>query len=226
MSGPARSGLREGMVAAVPFAVSSLVFGVSFGVLATTAGIEALATIAMSATIWAGSAQFAIASVLGAGGTAAAAIGAAVLLNARYGAMSLAAAPSLRGGPLRRAAQAMALVDESWALATEAGGRFDPARLVGAALVMYPAWLAGTAIGVAAGDVIGDPRALGLDAAFPAFFLALLAPQLRGPRAITAALLASCIAIALVPFVPPGVPIMAAAVAALIGLGRQPRDAR
>jgi len=220
MDSSARSSIRDGATAAVPFGVTSLVFGVSFGVLAVSSGIEPLVAIVMSATVWAGSAQFAIAAVLGAGGTAAAAIGAAVLLNARYGAMSLALAPSLSGGPLRRAAESLALVDESWAMATVEPGRFDLGRLLGAALVMYPAWLLGTAIGVAAGDVIGDPAALGLDAAFPAFFLALLVPQLRDRPAIAAALLAAVIALLLVPFVPPGLPIIASAVAALIGLRR------
>ena len=84
----------------------------------------ATASIVMSLTTFAGSAQFAIVSVLGAGGTAVAAIAAAVLLNARYGPMALAAASVFRGGKLRRFLEAQLLVDESWALA-QRDGHFD-----------------------------------------------------------------------------------------------------
>ena len=91
---------------------------------------------------------------------------AAVLLNARYLPMGIALAPSLRGSWLRRAAYGEAMVDASWAMANRGGGRFDPAFLVGATLPSYPAWLGGTAIGVVAGDLIGDPADLGLDALF------------------------------------------------------------
>jgi predicted branched-subunit amino acid permease len=76
-------------------------------------------------------------------------------------------------------------------------------------------------IGVLGGEALGDPASLGLDAAFPALFLALLVPQLGGPRTIAAAVLGAAIAVALVPFTPAGVPIIAAAAAALIGLVRR-----
>ena len=111
-------------------------FGASFGVLARAAGIDALAALVMSATTFAGSAQFAVVSVLGAGGTAAAAIGAAVLLNARYVPMAFAAAGAFRGGPLRRLLEAQLLVDESWALSSREGG-FDRKVLVGAGGLLY-----------------------------------------------------------------------------------------
>ena len=87
-----RGSYRAGLRAVLPLAPAVFAFGASFGVLAMSAGMGAPASIVMSATTFAGSAQFAIVSVLGAGGTAAAAIVAAVLLNARYGPMALAAA--------------------------------------------------------------------------------------------------------------------------------------
>ena len=77
------------------------------------------------------------------------------------------------------------MIDVSWAMASLGGGRFDPSFMVGATLPSYPAWVGGTAIGVFAGELIGDPDRLGLDAMFPAFFLALLAPALLAALVVT-----------------------------------------
>jgi 4-azaleucine resistance transporter AzlC len=203
----------------LPFALAVGVFGLSFGVLARSAGMGWLAPIVMSAAVFAGSAQFAAVSVLGAGGGVAAAVAAAVLLNARYGPMGLAAAPAFRGGRARRLAEAQLVVDEAWALAGRRG-RFDRHVLIGAGLLLYGAWVGGTAAGVLAGQALGDPQALGVDAAFPALFLALLAGQLDSPRTRVAALAGAAIALALVSLTPPGVPIIAAAAACLVGLRR------
>ena len=91
--------------------------------------------------------------------------------------------------------------------------------------MLWLAWVAGTVIGVLGGEALGDPAALGLDAAFPALFLALLMLQIGSGRAVAAALLGAGIALALVPFAPAGVPIIAAAAAALIGLVAKVSDA-
>jgi len=218
-SGSRRPGYGAGLRAVAPLLPAVLAFGVSFGVLADAAGFGATASIVMSLTTFAGSAQFAIVSVLGAGGTVAAAIVAAVLLNARYGPMALSAASVFRGGRLRRLLEAQLLVDESWALA-QRDGEFDRRVMIGAGLGLYVGWSAGTAIGVFAGDSVGDPAALGLDAAFPALFLALLAPLLRNRDALAAALLGAGIAIALTPITPAGIPVVAATAACLVGLRR------
>jgi 4-azaleucine resistance transporter AzlC len=206
----------------LPLMPAIVAFGASFGVLARAAGVDSLAALVMSATTFAGSAQFAVVSVLGAGGTAAAAIGAAVLLNARYAPMALAASGAFRGHPVRRLLEAQLLVDESWALSSR-DGRFDRKLLLGAGAVLYVGWNAGTAIGVVAGDSLADPATLGLDAAFPALFLALLAPLLRARIALAAGLMGAGIALALTPITPPGVPVIAATAACLIGLTRPRR---
>ena len=203
-------------------------FGVSFGVLARSGGFDPVAAVLMSATTFAGSAQFAAISVLGAGGTLAAAIGAALLLNARYGPMGLAAAPAFKGSAARRLLESQLVVDEAWALSIveeERGRRFERHILVGAGLLLYAAWLVGTTVGVLAGGALGDPEDLGLDAAFPALFLALLVGQLGSRRAAAAALAGGAIALALVPVAPAGVPVIAAVAACLIGLrGRKERS--
>jgi 4-azaleucine resistance transporter AzlC len=212
--------LRDGVRRALPIAIAVFLFGVSFGLLARSVGMGRVAPIVMSATTFAGSAQFAVASILDAGGTAAAAILAAVLLNVRYAPISISVGHLFGGAAPKRLAQSQLIVDESWALASRGGGRFDRDVLLGAGLLLYPCWVAGTALGVLGAGVLGNPARLGLDAAFPALFLALVLPQVRGRRALAAASAAAAIALALVPVVPAGIPIVAASAACLVGWRR------
>jgi 4-azaleucine resistance transporter AzlC len=213
-----------GARAALPFALATFVLGISFGVLARSLGWGTLGPIVFSVIAFSGSAQFAVASVLGSGGGALPAIAAAALLNARFGPMGVAVAPYLKGGPLRRALEGQAVVDASWALASRGEGRFDREFMIGATLPQVAAWIGGTIVGVLGGDFIGDPDRLGLDVIFPAFFLTLLAEQLRSAsrsaRAAIVTLIAAVLALALVPFAPPGVPVIAACAPALLGLWR------
>jgi len=213
-----------GARAALPFALATFVLGISFGVLARSLGWGTLAPIVFSVIAFSGSAQFAVASVLGSGGGALPAIAAAVFLNARFGPMGVAVAPFLKGGPLRRAMEGQTVVDASWALASRGEGRFDRDFMIGATVPQVTAWIGGTIVGVLGGDFIGDPERLGLDVIFPAFFLTLLAEELRSAsrsaRAVIVALIAAVLALALVPFAPPGVPVIAACAAALLGLRR------
>jgi 4-azaleucine resistance transporter AzlC len=213
-----RSRIRDGVRAALPLALVPILFGASFGLLAVDAGLGRLGAIVMSATTFAGSAQFAAASILETGGGAAAAIVAAVLLNARYVPQSLAVASIFPGSRKRRFVESQLIVDESWALSGRTG-RFDYGLLMGVGILLYILWVGGTALGTVVGDLL-DPEAIGLDAAFPALFLALLAPYARSRRALATALVAGAITLALLPVAPPGVPIVAASLACLIGLRR------
>ncbi|MCZ2110655.1 MAG: AzlC family ABC transporter permease [Dehalococcoidia bacterium] len=201
----------------VPLAIAVGAFGISYGVLARSAGMGLVAPMIMSLTTFGGSAQFAAVSVLSTGGGAAAAVIAAVLLNSRYLPIGLTIAPGMHGGRLRRFIEAQLVVDESWAIASNGDGSFGRARLIGAGLAIYLFWFVGTAIGVLGGDFLGSPEGLGLDAAFPALFLALLVPQVRNRTALGAALAGMAIALALVPFSRAGVPIIAASLGALLG---------
>jgi 4-azaleucine resistance transporter AzlC len=208
------------MRAGIPLAAASLLVGISFGVLAEPV-MGSVAPIVMSAIVFAGSAQFAATAVLADGGGAAAAILAGTLLNARFLPMGIALAASVRGRRLWRTLVGQAIIDASWAMASRGGGRFDVEYMLGATLVNYPAWVGGTALGVFAGELLGDPSDLGLDAIFPAFFLGLLANELRNPLSIGAALIGAGVALALTPFAPPGVPVLAACAGALLGLRRR-----
>jgi predicted branched-subunit amino acid permease len=159
------------------------------------------------------------------GGGIGAALGAAALINSRFVPMGVALAPSLPGGPLRRAAQGQAIVDASWALSSRGDGTFDRWLLFGSTAIQYVGWVAGTVVGALAGDALGDPSTYGLDAAYPAFFAGLLLHELRDARSRAVAALGGAIALALVPIAPVGVPVLAASVAALLGLTTSARTA-
>jgi 4-azaleucine resistance transporter AzlC len=207
----------EGARMIAPVAVAAALFSLSFGVLARTAGMGWTAPLVMSLTTFAGSAQFAVVSVLDNGGSAAAAVAAALMLNARYAPIGISIASDFRGSVPKRLVQSQLIVDESWAMTIRRKGGFDLAVFLGAGVLLYACWNAGTVAGLALGDVVGDPNRLGIDAAFPALFLALLVPQLRGRRELTAALLGAGVALVLVPFTPAGIPVVAGAAAALVG---------
>ncbi len=214
---------RAGLRAGTSIAPAVFVIAVSFGVLARDLGWGVVAPIVSSVVVFSGSAQFALAEVLEAGGTALAAIVAAILVNARFAVMGVSVASIFHGGRLRRALEAQTTVDASWALANRGDGRFDRELLMGATLPQYVAWVTGTVVGVFAGNVLTDPEALGLDVVFPAFFLFLLIDELRrGADFVAAALIAAGIALALIPVTPPGIPIIAACAGALLGLRRRP----
>jgi len=216
-----RESFRAGLRAGLPFAIAGCLVSLTFGVLAREVGFSALGAIVMSAIVFAGSAQFAVVSILAGGGGPAAALAAAALMNSRFLPMGAALAPSLPGGWLKRAAQAQTVVDTSWAMANRGEGRFDRHFLFGATSVQYVTWFSGTAIGALGGSALPDPETLGLDAIFPAFFLGLLIAELRDGHAGAVALAGALIALALVPVAPAGVPVLAASIAALAGLRRR-----
>jgi 4-azaleucine resistance transporter AzlC len=220
-----RARFRQGLRLGTPYGAVSFVLSLSFGVLAVQAGFSALQAVVVSALVFGGSAQFAALSIVTAGGGVAAALSAATLMHSRFLAMGIALAPSLPGGPLRRAVEGQAVVDSSWALANRGDGSFDRMLLMGTTVPQYVAWVAGTVVGALAGDLLGDVERYGLDALFPTFFVGILLAELRRPRARVAAALGAVIALALVPVAPAGVPVLAAAAAALVGLGVPEPDA-
>jgi len=177
-----RESFRAGLRAGVPFGVVAIVLSLSFGVLARDAGLSALGAIVMSAIVFAGSAQFAAVAIVASGGGAVPAVLAAALMNSRFLPMGVALAPSLPGGWLRRFAQGQTVVDSSWAMAARDGGRFDRHYLFGATAPQYSGWVLGTVAGAVGGDLLGNTDALGLDAVYPAFFLALLIAEMRDRR--------------------------------------------
>lgn len=214
------SNLRAGVRAGLPFVLPTMALGISFGVLARPV-MGPVAPIVMSICVFSGAAQFAALSVLVAGGGAVAAIAAGMLMNARWLPMGFVVGPSLPGRALARAFQGQAIVDASFVISSRGDGTFDRGLLIGATLAQGASWITGTVIGVLAGPVLGDPQKLGLDAVFVAFYLALVVEEASHSRlAIASAVGGAAIALALMPFAPPGVPIIVASLAALLGLRR------
>jgi predicted branched-subunit amino acid permease len=140
-------------------------------------------------------------------------------MNSRFVPMGFALGPSLRGSRARRALEGQAVVDSSWAMAANGDGTFDREYLFGHTAVQYVAWVVGTGLGVVVSSL--DARSLGLDAVFPAFFLAILAAELRDRQRVGVAAAGALTALALVPVAPPGVPVLVASAAALVGLRRR-----
>jgi 4-azaleucine resistance transporter AzlC len=185
-------------------------------VLSVAAGFSVAQTCVLSLVTFTGASQLTFVSVIGAGGGVAAALSPALLLAARNAIYGLSLRRVVTGSLPQRAARAQAVIDETTAMAhaqpTTAAKRraFDVT-----AICMFVSWNAGTAVGAVVGQGLGNPRDFGLDAVFPAIFLALIAPQLRRPGAPRAALCGALIALALVPLTPAGVPIIGAVLGAV-----------
>jgi 4-azaleucine resistance transporter AzlC len=197
-------------------AVAAAVFvvGASFGAIAATAHLGLLKTVAMSAFVFAGGAQFLALGVVSAGGSALAAVLAGLLLNARHLPFGLALADVIGRRARSRLVGSHLMVDESVAFALGQEGIARQRRaywLTGTAL--FVAWNIGTAVGYLAGSSVGDPTAFGIDAAFPAGLLALVWPTLREEPALRVALVGAVLALATTPFLAPGLPVLVALLA-------------
>jgi branched chain amino acid efflux pump len=210
---PERVQLEAGIRRGLAFGAAVFAIALSFGVLARPV-MGSVAPIVMSIIVFSGAAQFGALAVLAAGGSTGAAIAAGALLNARYLAMGLGLAPSLRGRVTTRVMLALSTVDSAWAAASRGDGTFDPWYMAGVSTPQYAGWVLGTIVGVLIGGALGDPKSYGLDALFPAFFVALLYEEVRGRRKLAAACGGAAIALALTPLLPPGLPILIAAAAA------------
>jgi predicted branched-subunit amino acid permease len=206
-----------GAHAVAPDAAVLGVVAVVFGVLAREAGLTPIAAVAMSATTFAGSAQFAAVSVIASGGTVVTAAMTASLLMSRYALMGSAVASKLHGNGIRRFFLAQLSVDESWGVAW-AGKNFSQKRLIGAGLVLYVAHVVFTAVGAFGGMQVADPTVLGLDAAFPALFVVLLKPYLDETDGRMAAGMGAGAALLLTPVTPAGIPLLGAAATSLVRL--------
>ncbi len=213
--------VRPVITASLTLALATGVFAVSFGVGAVSAGASVAQTCVMSLTVFTGASQFSAVSVIAGGGSVASALGGALLLAARNGVYGLAMSKHLPGSIGRRLLAAQLVIDETTAMALMQNDerlRRIAFWTTGAALFTF--WNIGTLIGAVAGSNI-DPKTYGLDAAFPAAYVAMVWPLLRDRRGRLAAALGALICVALIPFTPVGVPILCAALAVLLGVPRR-----
>ncbi len=218
MMGIHRAGIAAGIRLGLGPAVAAFVLALSFGAEAEARGWGLGLPVLFSALAFSGSAQFTLLTALS-GGTVAAAIASAALINGRYLVMSVALNESLRGSRLSRALQAQALVDASFVFAHRNDGRYDVSRLIGASLPQWVLWVLGTAVGVLVAPSPDLMHRLGLDVVFPAFFLVLALEEVkRSRRALAASLLGAAVAAGLLLVTDPGYALLGATAAALIGL--------
>jgi len=214
---------------AASIGVASGAYGISLGALGVAAGLTVTQTCAMSLLVFTGGSQFALVGVLGGGGAAASGAASAILLGVRNGVYGIRLAPLLRLRGLHRFVGAQLVIDESTAVAlsgeTVGGGLGTRAGRLGfwaTGLAVFVLWNLSTLVGAIAGDAVGDPRTYGLDAAAPAAFLALLAPRLHNRPAWVIAVVSAVVAVAVVPLVPAGVPVLVAALVPVVAVLARP----
>ncbi len=209
---------------ALSVGVATGAYGISFGALSVASGLDVWQTIALSALMFTGGSQFAFVGVLGAGGSGASAIATASLLGVRNGLYGLEIGRILGLRGWRRLLGAHLTIDESTAVCV---GQPDARRRsIGfwwTGWSVFVLWNLTTAVGALLGDAMGDPRTYGLDAAAAAAFCALLWPRLASRLTGAVAVGALLVAVALSAVLPAGVPVLVAALVALVGL-REPRE--
>jgi predicted branched-subunit amino acid permease len=206
------SGVRRAVIRdAVGVGVATGAYGISFGAVSTTAGLSVAQTCVLSLLMFTGASQFAIVGVIGSGGSPFAGMGTALLLGVRNALYGLQLSPLLSVRGSRRLVAAQLVIDESTAMAV---GREDraAARLAfwATGVSVFVLWNLATLIGAVGAHALSNPRVLGLDVAAPAAFLALLAPRMRGREPWAVALGGAVVALAVVPVVPAGVPVLVA----------------
>lgn len=217
--GGGESASRRAAQQGLAVALATSAYGISFGALSVASGLDVWQTCVLSLFMFTGGSQFAFVGVIGAGGAAAApaAIASSALLGLRNAAYAMRMSPVVGRGFVRRAAAAQFTIDESTAVAL--AQKTPRARTVGfwvTGIGIYLGWNISTLAGALLGDVLGDPRQYGLDAAAAAAFLALLWPRLKGRQAVAVGAAAAVAAAALTPALIPGLPVIAAAIVAPI----------
>jgi predicted branched-subunit amino acid permease len=205
---------------ALSIAIASGAYALSFGAISTTSGLSLLQTVCLSVLMFTGASQFALVGIVGSGGSVWAGAATAALLGTRNALYGVRLSSLLRVGGVRRFAAAHFVIDETTAMAiardAESESRF---AFWVTGLFLFIFWNLGTFIGALATSALPDPKVLGLDAAPPAAYLALLAPRLRAREPMAIAMAAGLVAMLCLPFVPAGVPLLiVAALVALYGL--------
>lgn len=211
-----RSAVRDGLAVGVATAA----YGISFGALSVAAGLDVWQTCFLSLVMFTGGSQFALVGVLASGGVAAggSAIATAALLGIRNVVYGMRMKPVVdRDGPIRRAAAAWLTIDESTAVAlAQADDRSARVGFWVTGAVIFAGWNVTTLLGALIGDALGDTRAWGLDAAAAAAFLGLLWPRLKKFQAAAVAVAAAVVATITTPVLMPGLPVLVAAVVAVV----------
>lgn len=219
------SGQRSIIRDAIGVGLGTATYGLAFGAGAVAKGFSVWQTSVLSLFMFTGGSQFAFISVLGVGGSVLSALGVTWLLGARNGMYAMQLVKVLPRPVSKRLVASQLVIDESLAMSVTRESHAD-ARLgfFATGLSVFVFWNLATLIGALAVGLVDDPNTFGLDAAFPAGFLVLIWPQLKGRPAIATAVVAALLALFLIPLTPAGVPILASSLAAFVGATLQRRD--
>ena len=202
--------------AAVGIGLYAGAFGASFGAVSVGAGLSGVETMLLSLVMFTGASQFAFVGVIATGGSPFAAVAAALLLAVRNAFYGVTMSEILYPRGWARFGTAHFVIDETTAMAVaQSTPRAQRYAFWATGAILCTLWQLGSLTGALVGSAV-DPTALGLDAAAPAVFLALLWPALRAAKARWVALTGAAVAIALIPIAPRGLPVVAAAGVALI----------
>lgn len=217
LSADRRAAVRDAL--GVGIAVGA--YGISFGALAVTNGFSAWQAQVLSLLMFSGASQFAMVGILGSGGSTVAAFTTTALLGSRNGLYALRVAPLLGVRGWRRVVAAQITIDESTAMTLSRDESLEQGAVARTAfwatgIAVFVLWNLATLLGSLGAQAVGDPRAFGLDAAIPAGFIALVWPRLASRQAWAVAAASSLLALALVPLVRPGIPVLASALVAVI----------
>ncbi|WP_346343314.1 AzlC family ABC transporter permease [Rhodococcus sp. MS16] len=210
---------RQSLAALLPLGLAMALVGASFGAVAVAAGVSLPQVIALSGIVYAGGAQFLVVAAVVAGAAPAAVVFGGLLLNARHLPYGLVLADVLRGNWRSRIFGAHATAFTTAELASHGDVARARKTFFAAGITLFLAWNIGTAIGAVGGNLLGDPNALGIDAAFPAALLALTAGAWRDRLDRRVALLGAAIAVVLTPVLPAGLGVIAGLLG-LIAAGR------
>lgn len=219
MSVPAaeRTARRAVVRDAVAIALTTGAYALSFGAVGVASGLTVTQTSALSVLMFSGGSQFALVGVLAGGGGAASAISVALLLGARNAFYGIRLAPMLGVRGAHRLLAGQFVIDETTAMAVgQESVRLQRLAFWATGFSLFVLWNLGTLVGALGAGALADPLVLGMDAAAPAAFLALLWPRLREGGALPVALAGAVVCMVAVPFVPAGVPILLAAVVAAV----------
>ena len=209
---------RNVLSASLTLSTAVGIFAIAYGVLAVSAGATVLQTCALSILTFTGASQLSAVGVIATGGSVAAAVGGGLMLAARNAIYGLALAPMMTGSLGKRLVTAQFVIDETTAMTTaQRESKLRNFAFWWTALPLFSMWNLGTLIGALLGNSI-DPQAFGLDVAFSAAFVAMLAPHLARKKGRQAAALGAVICLALIPVVPVGIPILASGLAIFIGV--------
>lgn len=202
---------------AAAIALTTGAYALSFGAVGVAGGLSVTQTCVLSLLMFSGGSQYAFVGVLGGGGAAGSAISVALLLGGRNAFYGIRLAPLLGVRGVRRVLASQFVIDETTAMTVGQGSRpMQRYAFWSTGLMLFVLWNLGTLVGALGAGALADPRVLGMDAAAPAAFLALLWPRLRESGTVPVALAGAAVCLAAVPFVPAGVPILLAAGVAIV----------